>query len=127
MKIIKQEYKINAPIEKVWEALTDSKEIERWSGAKATMKPQEGTKFKLWDGEIYGTNVKVVPLKTLVQNWYSGDWDKPSILTFNLEKKDAKTVVKLTHQGVPENELNDIENGWKDYYMNPLKELVEEN
>ena len=127
MEIIKQEYKINASIEKVWQALTDSKEIEKWSGAKTTMKPQEGTKFKLWDGDIYGTNIKVVPLKTLVQNWYSTDWDKPSILTFNLEKKDAKTVVKLTHQGVPENELNDIENGWKDYYMNPLKELVEEN
>lgn len=127
MKIIKQEYKINAPIEKVWQALTNSKEIEKWSGAKTTMKPQEGTKFKLWDGDIYGTNIKVVPLKTLVQNWYSGDWDKPSILTFNLEKKDNKTIVKLTHEGVPEKELNDIENGWKDYYMNPLKELVEEN
>lgn len=127
MKTIKQEYKINAPIEKVWQALTDSKEIEKWSGAKATMKPQERMKFKLWDGEIYGTNIKIVPLKTLVQNWYSRDWEKPSILTFNLEKKDNKTIVKLTHEQVPENELNDIENGWKDYYMNPLKELVEEN
>lgn len=127
MKIIKQEYEINASIEKVWHALTDSKEIEKWSGARATMKPQEGTEFKLWDGEIYGTNIKVVPLKTLAQNWYSGDWDKPSILTFSLEKKDNKTIVKLTHEAVPENELNDIENGWKDYYMNPLKELVEEN
>lgn len=126
MKTINQKYIINAPLEKVWEALTKSEKIKIWSGANANMSDKIGADFKLWDGDIFGKNIKVIKNKKLVQEWFAGKWDKPSIVTFNLKQRNGKTIVELIHKDVPDSEYKDIENGWKDYYMVPLKKLVEE-
>ncbi len=125
MKSIKQTYKINAPVDKVWNALVNPSVIEKWGGGPVEMNDQEGSEFKLWGGDIYGKNIKVIKNKMLVQEWIEGDWDKPSIVTFNLSDSDGKTTVELIHTDIPDNQAKDIEEGWKDYYMIPLKELVE--
>lgn len=127
MNSIKQTYLINAPIEKVWEALTNTAVIEKWGAGPAEMDDKVGTNFKLWGGEIYGKNIEVVPNKLLKQEWYAGKWDKPSILTFTLSESDGKTKISLVNQNVPEDEFKDVSQGWKDFYMNPLKKLLEEN
>jgi len=123
--MIKQEYLINAPIEEVWEAFTEPKIIDMWGGGPAKMKAEENYEFSLWGGDIHGKNIKVAKGKTLKQEWYSGKWQKPSIATFNLSEKGEKTKVELIHNDVPENETKDISDGWKDYYMGPLKRLLE--
>jgi len=125
MKRIKQVYKINAPVEKVWNALVNPKSIEKWGAGPAKMRAEEGFEFKLWGGEIFGKNLSVVPNEKLVQEWFSEDWKKPSLVTFTLREADGETIVELTHKDIPDEEFKDIEQGWKDYYMLPLKELVE--
>lgn len=125
MKVIQQSYSVNAPIEKVWAALTDAKIIERWGGGPAVMNALEGTDFKLWGGDIHGTNTKVVKNKELVQDWYGGEWDLPSKVTFKLSSKTDLTKVDLLHEDVPDKEAGDIADGWKRYYLGPLKELLE--
>jgi activator of HSP90 ATPase len=70
--MIKQTYKIKAPVKKVWEALVQPKDIAAWSGSPAKMNAKVGTKFSLWDGEIFGKNILVEPQKKLVQEWYGG-------------------------------------------------------
>jgi activator of HSP90 ATPase len=125
VKDINQKYIINASLEKVWDGLTNEKTIEKWSGSKASMDDKVNTKFKLWDGEIFGKNIEIIKYKKLVQEWFSRDWKKPSIVTFTLKDLSGKTEVILDHKGVPDEEIDDIDNGWKDYYMNPLKETVE--
>ena len=35
------------------------------------------------------------------------------------------TRIDFLHEGVPDNETKDIAQGWKDYYLGPLKEYVE--
>ncbi len=126
MKTIKQTYHIHAPIDEVWNALVDPRIIEKWGGGPAVMDDKEGTSFELWGGEMYGKNIKVVHGKKLVQEWFGGKWDKASIATFTLKKEDGnKTRVDLVHEDVPDIEAKEIEQGWKDYYLGPLKELVE--
>lgn len=125
MKTLHQTYEINASIEKVWDALVNPKQIDKWGGGVAKMSEEVGFEFELWDGEIYGKNIEVIKNKKLVQEWYSGIWDKPSIVTFILKQTGSKTTVDLKHIDIPDNEARDVEDGWQDYYMNPLKELVE--
>lgn len=125
MKVVKQTYNINAPVDKVWDALVNPNLIEKWGGGPAEMNDREGSEFKLWGGDIYGKNTKVIKNKKLVQEWIERDWDKPSIVTFNLSYSDGKTIVELTHTDIPDNQAKDIEDGWRNYYMVPLKELVE--
>lgn len=125
MKSFKQTYLINASVAKVWDALVNPKIIDRWGAGPAKMSEKENFEFSLWDGDIYGTNKMVVTNKKLVQEWFGGKWDKPSQVTFELSEKNGKTEVVLTHKDIPDIEFEDIKKGWTDYYMIPLKELVE--
>lgn len=122
-----QEYEINAPIHNVWDALTNPTTIEAWGAGFADMKDTVGYEFKLWGGDIHGKNLEVISEKVLKQEWYGGNWEKPSIVTFELEEKNKKTTLKLTQTDVPEKAIKDIEDGWKEYYLGPLKDLLEKS
>lgn len=125
MKTIRQIYSINAPVAKVWVALTNPKDIAGWGGGPAKMSAKEGAAFSLWGGDIHGKNVLVVSQKKLVQEWYGGKWPKPSITTFTLAKTKSGTRLAFHQTGVPAQELKSIEDGWKDYYLGPLKAYCE--
>lgn len=125
MKSLKQTYLIHATPERVWNALTNPKEIDGWGAGPAKMDDNVGTKFTLWSGDIYGKNIEVIKHKKLVQEWYAGKWAVPSIVTFILRSKGNKTEATLVHTNIPDSEYKDIEEGWKSYYMVPLKEYIE--
>lgn len=125
MKTIKQIYKINASVEKVWDALTNTKIIDKWGGGPSKMSENVGEKFEFWGGDIYGRNIKVIKNKELVQEWFEGDWKEPSTVTFKLEQKGNQTTLQLIHKDIPDKDSSDIDDGWKKYYLGPLKELLE--
>jgi uncharacterized protein YndB with AHSA1/START domain len=126
MKSLKQMYQINAPIEKVWDALVNPEIIEQWGGGPATMNAEEGSEFKLWGGDIYGTNTEIKPKQLLKQDWYQDGWAKPSKVTFELKENGDVTEVYLEHTDIPADDFPGIETGWPDYYMGPLQILLEE-
>lgn len=117
---------INATPETVWQALVDPKHIEEWGGGPAIMDDKVGTEFSLWGGDIHGRNIEVLENDELVQEWYSGDWEKPSIVRFSLTEEDGKTRVILSQTDIPEAEYDSISEGWKEYYFTPLKTYVEQ-
>lgn len=128
MKTITQKYFINAPIEKVWNALTNNKEIDGWGAGPAKMDDKEGTDFSLWDGSIWGKNIEVIKHKKLVQEWYSNEenkWTEPSIVTFTLSENSDGVTIDLLHENIPDKNVKDIEEGWKDYYLGPMMDYLE--
>lgn len=130
MKTIKQTYVIKATLGDVWKALVDPKFIESWGGGPAKMDDKVGTKFSLWGGSIWGENLEVVLNKKLVQDWYSDEenkWVKPSKVTFTLQEDKDGVKLELIHENVPDENVKDIDEGWKDYYLGPLKNYLESN
>jgi activator of HSP90 ATPase len=127
MKTIKKKYLIKAPVEAVWQSLVDPKIIEKWGGGPAEMSEKEGSEFKLWGGDIFGKNTEVIKNKKLAQDWYGGVWDKPSKLVIILTKKGKSTLLELLQKNVPENEAKDIDSGWDDYYLGPMKKYLEKS
>lgn len=125
MKSLTQSYTIHAPIEDVWNALVDDKTIEGWGGGPADMSEEVDTEFTLWDGSIWGKNTEIIPGEKLVQEWFAGEWEEPSIVTFSLSQDGDGTVVSLTHENIPDEEFEDIERGWEEYYLGPMKEYLE--
>jgi activator of HSP90 ATPase len=123
--IIKQTYEIKAPIKEVWRALTDEEIIQEWGGSPVKMDDKVGTEFEFWGGDIWGKNLEVESGKKLVQEWFGGDWKEPSKVTFVLSEKDGVTTVELTHENLPDEEVDNFDDGWKEYYMGPIKELLE--
>lgn len=125
MKTIKQTYLIDASLDEVWQALVNPKYINSRGGGPAKMNDKVGSKFELWEGDIHGKNIKVVPLKKLVQEWVEGNWKHPSIVAFTLILERGVVKIDLLHTDVPDNEAKDIAQGWKDYYLGPLKKFLE--
>lgn len=110
----------------VWQAFVDPKIIDKWGGGPAKMSDKKGSKFFIWGGYIFGVNTKVIKHKILQQDWFSGDkWPKPSKVKFTFVDNGESTTVKLVHTDIPDKSLKSIDEGWKDYYLGPIKELLE--
>ena len=125
-RIINKEYHIYAPKEKVWDALINPNIIEKWGAGKAKMSGTVGSKFSLWDGEIHGTNLEVIPQKKLVQEWYSSDDpNQETKVTFTLTHKDACTTLYLKHENVSAVNFDSIDSGWDNYYLGEIKRLLD--
>ena len=125
MKKLKQTYLIKSSKENVWQALVNPKIIDEWGGGPVVMNEGVGFEFSLWGGDIHGRNLKVKKGEQLIQSWISGDWTEPSMVTFSLSEEKGKTKIELLHEGIPDKELRDISYGWKKYYLEPLKKLLE--
>lgn len=125
MATIQQTYHIHGPVQSVWAALVQPKHIAVWSGAPARMSAKVGAGFRLWGGDIHGRNIAVIPKKKLVQEWFGGDWTKPSMVTITLAAEKAGTRLRLIQTGVPAGERHEFADGWKLYYFGPLQAHVE--
>jgi uncharacterized protein YndB with AHSA1/START domain len=123
MKTIRQHHFISADPEEVFSAITNPFTIELWSGYPAQMEASEGTEFSIFDGDITGRNIRVTPNVQLVQEWYFGDQQEESIVTIDLKPHQLGTKVNLEHTNVPDDDLENIEEGWKEYYWGAIKEF----
>lgn len=125
MKSFSKKYEINSPISSVWDALTSPDLINKWGGGPAKMNEVVGSEFSLWGGDIHGINTRIVKEKQLDQDWMAGNWNTYSKVSFKLSFKDGQTAVILTHDNIPDNEYDDIVDGWDRYYMNEIKKYLE--
>jgi uncharacterized protein YndB with AHSA1/START domain len=125
MKQLEQTYTIQAPVSKVWQALTDAATAEQWGAAPAKVNAVEGGEFSYWNGDIHGVYTKLVPEKLIEQDWYGHDnptW-KYNVV-FTLEGDDKTTTVHMVYSGNILDEQKDIAD-WRDYYFDPIKKLLE--
>jgi activator of HSP90 ATPase len=122
---IEKTYIINVGLNKVWAALTIPVEIDGWGAGPAKMNMEEGGEFSLWGGDIHGKNIEVKAPNYLRQEWYGGAWKAPSTVEFWLSNEDGQTKLRLTQNGVPAEEADDIDNGWDEYYLSAIKEYLE--
>jgi len=117
---------IEAEPEEVFLALTNPFTIELWSGSSAKMDANEGTEFELWEGDICGKNIKIVPNKELVQEWYFDNLPEQSIVTIKLHPKKTGTSVEVEHTNIPDEAYENINEGWREYYIGAIKRFFEE-
>lgn len=88
---------LNAPIEKVWEAVTTAKGIATW-WMPSTFEPVLGFEFVLHAGPHGDSPCKVTELNPPYKIGF--DWDKDWHLTFELREVDGgKTEFTLVHSG----------------------------
>ncbi len=123
MPTITQTYEMNAKPEEVFEALVNPDIIQHWSGDEAKMSADVGAKFSLWGGQMFGTNLEVIPNKKIVQEWCYEQWEKPSKVTFTIKAKGEISIVSLYHEDVPEKTLESIAEGWDSYYLGAIREM----
>jgi uncharacterized protein YndB with AHSA1/START domain len=126
VQTIEQIVTIEAPLERVWWALTTAEGAEKWGAGPATFNADEGGEFSYWNGDIHGINTKVVPESLLEQDWYGHDHPEEKYRTsFSFESEGGSTKVRLVYAGHIYDEQRDIAD-WQEYYFDPIKKLLEQ-
>ena len=128
-KTLKQTVTFNATPHEIYEMLMDSKKHAKFTGAKASISRKVGGSISAWDGYIEGKNLELVKDKKIVQAWRSDEdgWPKDhySIATFSLAKSAKGTKLTFTQTSLPAQCYKNIGSGWKQYYWQPMKEMLE--
>jgi activator of HSP90 ATPase len=126
-KDIEQTIEFEAKPAEVYDALMNPKKHARFTGAKAVISQEVGGAFSVYDGDIEGNNLELVPNSKIVQHWRSSDWPAGyySRVTFELNKIKNGTELKFAQIGVPHEFYDDIKKGWTDYYWKPMKKMLE--
>lgn len=127
----------NAPVARVWKALTDANEMRIWYFDLKEFKLEPGFEFEFraeHEGMRYHHLCKVtevIPQKKLAYTWrYKGE-PGDSLVTFELFADGDKTRLKLTHEGIetfpktPAYARKNFEAGWTEIIGSSLKQFVE--
>lgn len=97
----------DAPVERVWKAITDVEQMRQWYFQLEAFRAEPGFTFSFLggpdDGEKYlhlCTVVEVEPEKRLSCTWRYDGIEGESRVTFELFEEAAGTRLRLTHEGL---------------------------
>ncbi len=111
----------NAPIDLVWQAISNRDKMAEWYFDLAEFRPEVGFEFSFSGGKegrifLHLCEVtKVIPGKLLAYTWRYAGYSGSSEVTFELFEEGDKTRVKLTHTGI------------ETFPVIPNKDLAKEN
>ena len=114
----------------VYEAYIDPKKHSAFTGSKATGKPVVGGKFTAWDKYIFGKYIELDGEKRVVQDWTTTDWQEgypASKLELTFCEVPQGTEIAMMHSNVPKSQADEIKQGWKEFYWDPLKRYFNKN
>ena len=109
---------------RIYEAWLASDEHAAFTGGAATIDGRVGGRFSAWDGYIEGTTLELEPYRRMVQSWRTTDFPQDaadSRLEVLLEERADGGEITLIHTGIPEGQGAGYEQGWRDYYFEPMK------
>jgi uncharacterized protein YndB with AHSA1/START domain len=133
-KTITKKLFIKATPERVFKALTDKSELEKWfvQIAEVDLKPG-GTIRTNWTPEVgeHGIVKEVVPSQLFSFTWEGQFSPTPTTLTFALKAENDGTMLTFTHSGIGEGAgweayatMDQEGKGW-DAHLNDLKSWIE--
>lgn len=107
---LSKEVEINAPVEAVWQALTDAEELTRWFPLDAKVKPGVGGSIWMsWRNEYeFNSPIEVWEPNRRLRLVASGEADDSEnaiklptqvAMDFHLESRGNRTVLRLVHSG----------------------------
>ncbi|MDQ3290961.1 MAG: SRPBCC domain-containing protein [Bacteroidota bacterium] len=126
-----------APIEKVWRAITDKDKMKQWYFDLAEFKPEVGFEFQFTGGTEENSYLhlckitKIIEGRMLTHSWRYDGYPGNSFVTFELFPEGDKTRLRLTHEGLetlpqdnPDFARKNFEAGWTDIIGSLLPEFL---
>lgn len=126
MKTFKKYYYIPASPEEVYLALTKAQSIQLWTGAEVEFTDEPDTEFSFWDGDISGKNIEFDYGKKIIQQWYFGEENEPSIVTIKLHEDKKGTSLEFVQTNIPEGDYDDFTQGLTEHYLGGLLDFFED-
>ncbi len=133
---IKHSIVVDAPIERVWRALTTPEQVAVWVGAVG-FQPHIGAKFEFhappqpgWDGITWSEVTALEPMRRLAFTWSVPNFPA-TMVEFSLRDLGGRTEVTVEHRGWEQfgPEIapvrDGLDQGWGGHVLPNLKQLVE--
>ncbi len=134
--VVKEVY--DAPIQKVWKALTDKEEMKKWYFDLSEFKAEVGFEFQFAGQGVKGEHymhlckiTEVIPHKRLQYSWEYENLEGSSLVTFDLIEEGNKTQVTLTHTGIetfPQDnadfDIKNFQGGWTELLTKLLHDYL---
>ena len=124
-KSIKQSVTFDAPAKKVYDLILDQKKHAAFTGSNVVMSKKVKGKLDIFDGYIRGYNIELMEGEKIVQalHFQEDGWpeDHYSICTFHFKEEGDKTQLTFTQHGIPEQNVENLKSGWKEFYWAPMK------
>jgi activator of HSP90 ATPase len=124
---LRQEERFAAAPARVYEVLLSGAEFAAFSGQRAEIDPRVGGAFSLFDGQVVGIIIDLVPAQRIVQAWRAiGDWPPGifSIVHFALAPIAAGTALTLDHNGFRPGNFDHLNAGWPPHYWIPMRRYL---
>ncbi|UOE42000.1 SRPBCC domain-containing protein [Chryseobacterium suipulveris] len=135
--VVKQ--RVNAPVEKVWNALTDKAQMKEWYFDIPDFELGLHNEFNFYEpGDAkkfhhHGEILEIIPQSKLKHSWSYPEYSKDKTLVkWELEPDGEGTMVTLTHKGLENFDhlgldfaTSNFEDGWKEIVGKALKDYVE--
>lgn len=129
----------NAPLSKVWTALTDKDEMKQWYFDLPTFEPQVGFRFQFTGGHEDGIQylhlcevTQAIHERELTYSWRYEGYAGASLVTFELFEQGNQTLLRLTHAGLetfpkenPDFAAKNFAEGWNHIINQSLQKYLE--
>ena len=136
---VKISVKVNAPLDKVWNAITNKEQMKNWYFDVPDFEPKIGNNFSFYGGDEneeyhhFCEIVDLIPNEKLKHSWTYPEISKEKTLVkWELKPEHEGTIVTLTHKGLEAFEhlgenfkIHSFRKGWEDIVGKSLKEFVE--
>lgn len=130
---------LEAPVTRVWDALTQNEQMKKWYFELPDFKAVPGFEFIFIAGAKGDVEYKhickvieVIPQKKLSYSWRYDSYPEDSLVTFDLFEEGEKTRLKLTHAGLetfassgPDFAPDNFAEGWTQIVGKSLKEFLQ--
>jgi uncharacterized protein YndB with AHSA1/START domain len=128
-----------APVSKVWSALTERDEMKKWYFDLPEFKAEVGFTFEFTGGPSPEKQYRhlcqvteVIPEKKLTYSWRYDGYAGNSFVTFELSEEDGATHLRLTHSGIetfpkenPDLAKGNFVEGWNSIVNDSLRDYLE--
>lgn len=130
---------LNAPVDLIWQAITDKERMKEWYFDLKEFIPKIGFEFRFFGGPQDGVQyehvcvvTQVVQHQKLTYSWRYEGFTGISYVTFDLFPDGDKTRAKLTHAGLetfpadnPDFAKENFVKGWSHIIGTSLKDFIE--
>ncbi|EEB06082.1 chaperone activator Aha1 [Schizosaccharomyces japonicus yFS275] len=120
---ISENYNFDAPADMLYMTFIDPPRVAAWSRAPPQIEARPGGAFSLFNGNVVGHFVEMLPAKKIVQKWRLSSWPTGHYAQLQMvfDQGSDYTVLRIEMRGVPIGEEEIVQNNLLDYYVRPIK------
>ncbi|KAL8583541.1 hypothetical protein ACOMHN_054857 [Nucella lapillus] len=109
----------------VYRAITDQEMMRIYTGDSSVVEATLGGRFVLMGGNVLGEFTQLEPDSKVCMRWRMKSWPEEhySIVTIDLVEKEGDTVLSMKQTGVPQQERDRTQEGWKVNFWERIKTI----